>query len=63
MAEYVISVNEPWGAKSYVASKGGYTFDKGSAKVYQTSEKAYAEFYMLCNANTSVARYGQVEEV
>ena len=63
MTEYIISVNEPWSAKSYVASNGGYTFDKDAAKVYPTSEKAYAEFYMLCNANTSVARYGQVEEV
>lgn len=59
---YVISVNEPWSAKAYVASNGGYTTDKSSAKVYRTSEKAYAEFYILCNANTSVAKYGQVEE-
>ena len=62
MAEYVITVNDPRSAKSYVASTGGYTFDKDAAKVYPTSEKAYADFYILCNANTSVAKYGQVEE-
>ena len=62
MTEYIISVNEPWSAKYCVASNGGYTFDKDAAKVYPTSEKAYAEFYILCNANTSVAKYGQVEE-
>ena len=59
---YVISVSEPWSAKAYFAAKGGYTADKSSAKVFKTSEKAYAEFYILCNANTSVAKYGQVEE-
>ena len=63
MTGYVISVNSPASAKSYFSSRGGYTFDLNSAKVFDTYEEADEQFIVLAGANTAVAQYGQVEEV
>ncbi len=62
MAQYVISVNSPAAAKSYFSSRGGYTFDLNSAKVFESYREADAQLVILASANTAVARYGQVEE-
>lgn len=62
MAQYVISVNEPWAAKAYFAAAGGYTTDVNRAKVFDTYKEADAQLMILAGANTAVARYGQVEE-
>ena len=62
MARFVISVNEPWAAKSYFSSRGGYTQDLNTAKVFDTYKEADAQFMVLAGANTAVARWGQVEE-
>ena len=62
MTEYIISVNEPLAAKSYFSSRGGYTFERSSAKVFHSYKDADAQLMVLAGANTSVARLGQVEE-
>ena len=62
MTQYVISINSPVSAKSYFSSRGGYTFDLNSAKVFDTYREADAQLKVLAGANTAVARYGQVEE-
>ena len=62
MTGYVISVNSPASAKSYFAKAGGYTFERSSAKVFDTYEEADAQLTLLASANTAVASYGQVEE-
>ena len=62
MTGYVISVNEPWAAKSYFAKAGGYTFDLDMAKVFHSYKEADAQLTLLAGANTAVARWGQVEE-
>ena len=62
MAQYVISVNSPAAAKSYFSSRGGYTFELSSAKVFDTYSEADEQFIVLAGANTAVALYGQVEE-
>ena len=62
MAQYVISVKEPWAAKAYFAAAGGYTTDISSAKVFDSYREADAQLIVLAGANTAVARYGQVEE-
>ena len=62
MTGYVISVNSPAAAKSYFSSRGGYTFERSSAKVFHSYKEADAQLMILAGANTAVARYGQVEE-
>lgn len=59
---YVISVNEPWAAKSYFAEAGGYTRELALAKVFTSYKEADAQLMALAGANTAVARYGKVEE-
>ena len=63
MTGYVISVNSPASAKSYFSSRGGYTQDLNTAKVFHSYKEADEQFMVLAGANTSVARWGQVEEV
>ena len=62
MTGYVISVNSPASAKSYFSSRGGYTFERSSAKVFHSYKEADAQLMILAGANTAVALYGQVEE-
>ena len=62
MTGYVISVNSPAAAKSYFSTRGGYTFERSSAKVFDSYREADAQLMVLAGANTAVARYGQVEE-
>ena len=62
MEQYVISVNQPWKAKSYFAAAGGYTFERSSAKMFDSYRDADAQLMVLATANTAVAKYGQVEE-
>ena len=62
MTGYVISVNSPAAAKSYFAKAGGYTFERSSAKIFDSYREADEQFIVLAGANTAVARYGQVEE-
>lgn len=62
MTGYVISVNSPASAKSYFSSRGGYTFDLNSAKVFESYREADAQLMVLAGANAAVARWGQVEE-
>ena len=62
MAQYVISINSPAAAKSYFAKAGGYTFERSSAKVFDSYREADAQLMVLAGANTAVALYGQVEE-